>query len=220
MSDDTKDDAGNGGDGADDALAKVTANNEKLLKELKEAREQARALKAQEDERKAKEAEAEEAIARQKGEWDKIEGGYKAKLQEHQGEGLLWRSRYENLVIDRGLDTALDAARISPALKKAATALIRAEHAIDLDDSGGATVDGKPLADFVSAWAQSDSGKAFVPNGNSGGGAGGSGGGSGGGGGSGNPWEPGKVNLTRQGEIFRKNPEQARQMAAQHGVRL
>lgn len=221
MTDETKDDTsgGGGGDNADDAVKRLSAKLDEVLGEKKKQGEKLRALEAAEAERKAEIAKREEEEARKKGEWEKLEGGWKTKLQEAEGNAMLWRSKFETMVIDGGLSDALDGAKVSPALKKAALALLKAEHSVDLSDDGKATVNGKPLADFVGEWAKSDTGKAFVLNGGSGGGAGGSGNGGTGGQGA-NPWDPKTKNVTEQGAIFKADPTRARTLAAQHGVKL
>lgn len=209
---------GAGGDGADEAVKRLNAKLDEVLGEKKKLAEKLRGFEASEAERKAAEAAREEEIARQKGDWEKIEGGYKTKLSEVQADAYLWRSRYELMVIDGGLGDALDAAKVSPALRRAAMALFKTEHLIDLDDGGKPTVGGKPLADFVAEWSKTDTGKAFVLNGSSGGGANGSG--SGAGGGEVNPWDPAHRNLTEQGRLLRTDRAKAVRMAAQHGIRL
>lgn len=212
------DDTGGGGDDKDKAFAALTTKNAELLDELKKVRAKQRELDAAEADRQKSLADAEEAAARQKGDWEKIETGYKDKLSKADGEAYQWRSKYEALVVDRGLDDALDAAKISPALKKAAHALIKAEHGVELSDDGKATISGKSLSDFIGEWAKTDTGKAFVTNGSSGGGAGGSGGG--GGGGEANPWKKETLNRTEQGRLFRTDPAKARRLASEAGVTL
>jgi len=90
---------------------------------------------------------------------------------------------------------------------------------VELSEDGKATITGKALADFVGDWSKSDTGKAFVMNGASGGGA--NGGGNGGGsGGDKNPFKPGSINLTEQGRLLRSDPTRARQLAQEAGVKL
>jgi hypothetical protein len=220
--DDKGDDKGGGGaDDKDKAFAALTTKNAELLDELKKVRAKQRELDADEADRQKKLADAEEAAARQKGDWEKIENTYKEKLAKTEGDGYLWRSKYEALVIDRGLDEALTGAKVNPALSKAAVALIKAEHGVELDDQGRATITGKPLADFVAEWSKSDTGKAFVLNGSGGGGANGSGGGNNGGGGDGNPFKSGaSFNRTEQGRLLKADPAKARRLAAEAGVKL
>lgn len=213
---DDKGGAGGAGDDKDEPVKRLSAKLDEVLGEKKKLAEKLRNLEAAEAERKAEIDKREEDAARQKGDFEKIESGYKTKISALEGESLLWRSRFESLVIDRGMEEALDGAKISPALKKAALALIKSEHPPEIDGDGKATIDGKPLADFVSAWAKSETGKAFVINGNSGGGAGGGGGS---GDGAPNPWKKETRNLTEQGRLTRENPELAKRFKAEAGIR-
>lgn len=201
------------------ALAALSAKNAELLDEAKKAKARARELEEADKERARLLEEAETEKARVAKDVEKLESGWKTRHSELEGKALLYQSKYESLIIDRGLDEALEAAKINPALKKATLALLKAEHSVDLSDDGKATIDGKSLADFVSAWAKTDTGKAFVMNGNGGGGAGGGGGGSGGGGDD-NPWAPGKINLTRQSQLIKADRARAAEMAKQYGVTL
>lgn len=220
MADEQKDDAGGaGGDSdADKAVAAMATKNAELLKEKKALAEKLRAFEAEKADREKEKADTEEAAARQKGDFEKIETGYKDKLSKAEGEAFLYKSKLESLIIDRGMDEALDGAKVNPALKKAALALLKVEHSVELSEDGKASIDGKTLADFVAGWAKSDTGKAFITNGSSGGGAGGGGGGGGDGGA--NPFKPGATfNLTAQGKMVRENPELAKRMKAEAGVR-
>lgn len=212
-------DGGGGESDPDKAVAALAKKNTELLNEKKQLAEKLRAFEAEKADREKALADAEEEKARKAKDFDTIEKGYKDKLTKAEGDGYLWRSKYEALVIDRAMDEALDAAKVNPALRKAALALLKSEHPPELSEDGKATIDGKPISDFVGTWAKTDMGKAFVTNGSSGGGAGGSGNGSGGGGDV-NPWDPKSRNLTEQGRLLRADPAKARQMAAQHGVKL
>lgn len=210
---------GGGENDADKAVKALAAKNAELLEELKKTRAKARDFEAAEAERQKQIADAEEEKARKAKDFETIEKGYQTKLQKAEGEGLLWKSKYESLVIDRGLDEALISAKVNPALARAAHALIKAESTIEIDDNGRASINGKPVADFVGEWSKTDTGKAFVLNGNSGGGANGSGNGSGEGGEK-NPWKAGSINLTEQGRLFRADPAKARRLASEAGVKL
>jgi hypothetical protein len=221
MADEPKDDASSGGgeSDTDKAVKALAAKNAELLEELKKTRAKAREFEAAEAERQKQIADAEEEKARKAKDFDTIETGYKNKLQKAEAEAFTFKARYESLVIDRGLDEALAAAKVNPALAKAAHALIKAEHGVELSDDGRATIGGKALADFVGEWSKSDTGKAFVVNGNSGGGANGSGNG-GGGANDKNPFKAGSINLTEQGRLLRSDPQRARQLASEAGVKL
>lgn len=220
MSDENDDPNKSGGDDKDKAFAALTAKNAELLDELKKVRAKQRDIEAAEADRQKALADAEEEKARKAKDFETIEKGYKDKLSKAEADGFLWKSRYEGLVIDRGLDEALTAAKVNPALAKAAHALIKAENGVDLDDQGRATVNGKPLADFVAEWSKTDTGKAFVMNGNSGGGANGSGNGGGGGGDKPNPWKAGSINLTEQGRLLKADRAAAIRLAAEAGVKI
>ena len=218
MADDT-DDANKGGDDKDKALAAAIAKQTELLDEVKKLRAKNRDAEQAELDRQKQLADAEEEKARKSKDWETIEKGYKDKLSKAEADGFTYKARYESLVIDRGLDEALAAAKANPALTKAAHALIKHEHGVELSEDGKATISGKALADFVGEWSKSDTGKAFVMNGASGGGAGG--GGNGGNADSGkNPFKAGSINLTEQGRLLRADPNRAKQLAAEAGVKL
>lgn len=220
MADENNDASGGGGENeTDKAVKALAAKNAELLEELKKTRAKAREMEAAEAERQKQIADAEEEKARKSKDFETIEKGYKEKLSKAEGEGILWKSKYEALVIDRGLDEALSAAKVNPVLAKAAHALIKAEHGVELSEDGRATIGGKPLADFVGEWAKSDTGKAFVMSGNSGGGANGSGNG-GGGNDKPNPWKPGSFNLTEQGRLLKTDRAAAIRLAAEAGVKI
>jgi len=217
--DDGGDGSGGGGDEKDKAFAALTTKNAELLDELKKVRAKQREFEAAEADRQKALADAEEEKARKSKDFETIEKGYQTKLQKAEAEAFTFKARYESLVIDRGLDDALDAAKVNPALKKAALALIKAEHGVEMSEDGKASIEGKPLTDFIAGWAKSDTGKAFISSGSSGGGAGGGGNG-GGGGDTPNPWKKGEhFNLTKQGQLVLTNPELAKRMKAEAGVR-
>jgi hypothetical protein len=214
-------DKGGGGSDPDKAVEALARKNTELLNEKKALAQRLRDFETEKADREKALADAEEDKARKAKDFDTIEKGYKDKLAKLEGDGYLWRSKFEALVIDRGLDEALTGAKVNPALAKAAVALIKAEHGVELDDQGRATITGKPLADFVAEWSKSDTGKAFVLNSSSGGGAGGSGAGGGNSGGDGNPFKSGaSFNRTEQGRLLRTDPSKARRLAAEAGVKL
>ena len=76
-------------------------------------------------------------------------------------------------LIDAGLTDALVKAGVQPAMLDAVKALHQSKASINAKDGAyEALIDGKPLAEFVTTWAQSDQGKHFVAApANSGGGA-------------------------------------------------
>ena len=78
------------------------------------------------------------------------------------------------LLIEDGLNKALDGVKINPALKVGAEALLRSGAIIT---DGKAMIGDKSLSDAVNEWATSDTGKAYclAPNNSGGDGLGGSG---------------------------------------------
>ncbi len=66
-------------------------------------------------------------------------------------------------LIDAGLTDALVKSGVKPEMLDAVKALHQSKASINAKDGAyEALVDGKPLAEFVTAWAQSDQGKHFV----------------------------------------------------------
>lgn len=214
------DDKGGGGDDdADAALKKVQDKLTKSVEAEKALRAKVREFEADKAAREADEAKKADDEARKKGEWDKIEEGHKKTIAEKEGEALLWRSRYEEKVISLELGSALDDVKVRPEMRKIVSAFLQNENVIELDENGAASIDGKPIAEFVQAWAGTDEGKAFIVNGSSGGDAHGSGKGDSGDDGD-NPWMLGKVNLDKQGAIWKADPAKARALAAAAGAKI
>lgn len=124
----------------------------------------------------AKQAEADEARAREAGDFDTV----KKQLEDRYGKEVTkreetigkQRSQIEKLVIDAGLAQAISAVGVAPEFVGAVSALLRQGVEIRDDDDGNpvALRGGAPLAEAVRLWAEND-GKAFIRNGNSGGGA-------------------------------------------------
>lgn len=123
-------------------------------------------------------------------------------------------------LVDDGITNALVGANVQkhflPTLKAAMAQSAKVEL---VDGVYVAQIDGKPLADHVKAWAGTDEGKHFIgAPANGGGGGGGTKGTTGVPGG--NPWATKDFSVQRQTEIYRENPEQARQMASAAGINL
>jgi hypothetical protein len=217
MSDETETQEAEPVSSADDPVKKLSAKVDEILGEKKKLTARLREYEAAEAERKAEIAKREEEEARKKGEWEKVEKGWQEKLQAIEGDAKSWRSKYFDRELDLGMARAVDEVSVKPEFKKAVSVLLRQQA--EIDEDGSITIEGKPIAEYVRAWAKTDEGKAFVISGAVGSGA------NGGGKATGqitgdNPWAPGKVSLARQAEIYRADPQTARQMAAQHGYRL
>jgi hypothetical protein len=150
--------------------------HERLKVDSKADRDALRALQAQVAELTTAKEDAEAAAAAKAGDVDAIKAQLEAKHQRElkaaTDRAAKAEGQVQKLVVDSGLDAALDAANVAPAYKKAAKALLRA--GVELKDENGdpvALMDGKPLSEAIKTWAASDEGKAFVLNGNTGGGA-------------------------------------------------
>lgn len=119
-------------------------------------------------------AEAEEAKAREAGDFDTIkkqlEARYTKEIEAREGTLGKQRTQIERLVIDAGLANALASASVAPEFLPAVTALLRQGTEIKDDDDGNPTAfrSGIPLAEAVKLWAENE-GKAFVRLNNSGG---------------------------------------------------
>jgi len=124
----------------------------------------------------AEKAAAEEAKAREAGDFDTV----KKQLEDRYGKEVAkrdetigkYRSQVEKLVIDAGLSQAIAGAGVAPEFLGAVTALLRQGVEIKDDDNGNPTAfrQNVPLSEAVKLWAENE-GKAFIRLDNSGGGA-------------------------------------------------
>ena len=141
-------------------LEALEAKNAELLGELKAERNKRRdadAAKAEAEE--AARVKAEEAAAKA-GDVDalrkQLEAGFakeRDKLTKERDEA---NGQLHKLVIEGGIDSALDAAGMAPAYKRMLRRDFAAEHQIEIRD-GQAFAGGEPLADAVKKWAETDS---------------------------------------------------------------
>lgn len=134
-----------------------------------------------------------------------------------------YKTAHENSLIEAALTTALIKHKVDkPGLMQGAKALLRSKIKIEIGADGQSTIKAgdleEPVDTFVENWVTTDEGRAFrTAPANGGGGAGG---GSDDTTGGPNPWDPATLNLTKQMEIYRKDPTRAKAMAARHGVSL
>lgn len=150
--------------------------HERLKKDAKADRDALKALQDQVSDLTTAKDEAESAAAAKAGDIEAVKAQLEAKhareLKALADRADKAEGHVRKLVVDNGLDAALDAANVSPALKKAAKALLR--DSVELKDENGepmALIGGVSLSDGIKAWATSEEGKHFVLDGNSGGGA-------------------------------------------------
>lgn len=131
------------------------------------------------------------------------------------------------LLVDNQLDAALDEAGIIPETKRGVKALIKEDHKpkVVRDGDGYEAVVSTELgdvsiSDFVASWVKSDEADAYMPaSGNNGTGSS-SGRGARGGRSGTNPFAKDTKNITEQMRLTKENPDQARILAAEAGVRL
>ncbi len=211
---------GGGGGEIDPAAHQALVDaHERLKKDSKADRDRIKDLEAKFTElTEAKEAAEAEAAAKS-GDVEAVKAQLAAKhakdLEKANQRAEKAEAQVQRLVVENGLDAALDGVNVAPALKKAAKAMLR--DVVELKEEDGqpvALMNGAPLAEALKTWAASDEGKAFVLDGNSGGGAPG-----GGGGGNVNPWKAGAgFNLTEQDRIAKSDPALASRLKAEAGV--
>jgi signal recognition particle GTPase len=146
--------------------------NDELMNELKSERNKRKELEQQAQEKEQQAAEKEGDVNKVKEQYEKKLEQERNKLNE-QIEG--YKGQVHKMVVDQGLQSALNQAGVAPQYQEAAHHLIKGKHQIEIEESDNgptAKVDGKPLQDFISEWSQSDTGKNFVAaQNNSGGGA-------------------------------------------------
>lgn len=139
-------------------LEAIKKNRDDLLAEKREATQKLADAKA------AKEA-AERKAAEESGDVEQI----KASLEKKHAEEMaakdaiiapLEKFKY-NALVNNGLTQALAENNVPEAQRPAVTALLKTANKIEIVDDS-ATVDGKPLSDFVKSWAATDDGKVFV----------------------------------------------------------
>lgn len=160
----------------------------------------------------------------------KAEAEFKKERDKLEGERDRLKARVEKDVRVTALNEALDSAGVTdPVYRKAARAMLASNVAVKFDDDSGeyvavahdADLGDIPVAEQVKAWANTEEGKAFV-------GARGSGGGGANGGdrdgkpptSNDNPFADKTFNVTRQSELRKDNPDKARSLAREAGLKV
>jgi hypothetical protein len=161
----------------EEAVGGLKAKNQELIGEVRKLKaggtvtpEQLAAVERERDELETKFADATKQLKA-------ANTALEATTKERDGE----KAYNQRLLVNNGLNDALLAAGVkNPAHLKAAAALITQAGQIEVKVEGenrSALIGGKPLAEFVKAWSQSDDGKHFVsaPDNQGGGARGGTG---------------------------------------------
>lgn len=219
--DDDSLDGGGGNDVIDPAkYTALQAAHDRLKKDSKKDRDDLKALKDQVAEIQRAKEDAEHEAAGKSGDVEKVkkqlEDRHAVTVQALTERAEKAEAQVRKLVIENGLSAQLDAVRIKPDLKKAATAMLLREG-IELedgdDDEPVAMKGGLTLAEAIKLWAEGPEGKAFILDGNSGGGVppGGKLSGK-------NPWAKETWSLTEQDATEAKNPALAGRLKAEAGV--
>ena len=129
---------------------------------------------------------------------------HQADLEKSSEKVTVLESTVKKLLIDNGLNVALDGVNINPALKEGALAIMKSSAQIV---DGEAMIGDKTLSDYVTTWAESDTGKAFCNAPNN------SGSGSGGGGKEGNDNSFSTMTLTEKTQLANSDPAKYKLLA-------
>jgi SMC interacting uncharacterized protein involved in chromosome segregation len=147
----------------------LLANDKKRKDELKSLQDRLEALEAEK-------ADAEQKAAEKGGDIEKIksqlEAKHKKELDTVNAKLEAANSKLHTTLVDGGITEALTKAGVAPQYLDASKALLLKNKAEIEENENGVVVkiDGKPLNEFVTAWAQGDQGKHFVAAPNNGGG--------------------------------------------------
>lgn len=163
----------------EDATKGLKEKNKELLEKLNGAKTEKTDIEKRLEKLEQEKEEAETKAAAKSGDVEKVkeqlETKHKKEIDRLNGDLTKLNGQLNTHVIGEGLTSALVKAKISPALMDAAKALITSKFKGEVGDNDGkpfAKFDGKAVEEFVTGWAQSDAGKAFVlADSNSGGGS-------------------------------------------------
>lgn len=156
------------------ATEALATKNRELLGEVKALKAKAKGADIDPAEHAALQTKVEE-LTDQLGKTEKLSKVETEKLSKALSEKDSALNKY---LIEANLTAELVKAGVQPPMLDAVKALHQGKASINAKDGAyEALIDGKPLAEFVTTWAQSDQGKHFVaaPNNNGGGSQGGGG---------------------------------------------
>lgn len=141
------------------ANEKMNTKLDELLSELKAERQKRRDAEAASTEASEVARQAAEDAAAKSGDIEALKAQWETKSARAIEAERKAREAAENqlhkLVIEGGIDSALDAAGMAPAYKRMLRRDFAAEHQIEIRD-GQAFANGEPLADVVTAWTATD----------------------------------------------------------------
>lgn len=147
----------------------LKAKNAELLGSQKKLKDEMKTIQDRLDEIAAEKEKAEEEASLKSGDVDKVRKQLEEKHKK-EIEALTTRlgekdTKLNKLLVDGALDAALAKSGIAPQYLDAVKALIKTSHKSEITEQDGdaiAVLDGKPIADFVSEWAQGDQGKHYL----------------------------------------------------------
>ncbi|WP_211440931.1 hypothetical protein [Collimonas humicola] len=158
-----------------DAVEKLSANNKTLLAQLREAKKGSEIDPAKHAELEDRVAQLQDQLGTRDKDFKKLEKESQTTLATLQKQLESESGFTQTLLVENGLSEALVKAGVEPNFLPAVKAMLKGQVKIVAEgDARKALVGDKPLADFVTGWAQTDEGKHFVKApANGGGGAGG-----------------------------------------------
>lgn len=155
----------------------------------------------------------------------KAKGGKDLQAKDEQIASL--NGFIERVLIDRALDEAMDEVGVLPETKKAVRALIKSEHKPKVVQEGedrraiiSTDLGDVSIQDFIGSWSKTKEADAFMPASDNAGSGSGEGRARGGGAGGANPFKKETRNITEQMRLIKENPDQARILAREAGVKL
>ena len=198
--------------------------NDELIGEKRKVQERVKEYEESDSARKMREMEAELESLKKGGNTDELQAAYEKRLADAQAahdERLKEleqarkeaESRANSMIAERDLSEAVAKANIAPGLVEAFTALVKVKglEVNTQGDSPYAMIEGRKVGDWISDYAKSDAGKAFVKAP-----------GNGGGGGSepdpsakpaGKKWDD--MTISEQNEYYKSDPEGAKALMKQ-----
>ncbi len=157
----------------DTSVEKLTANNKTLTDDLHAKRAKLTEFETEAETRKREADEAEAARLAQEKDFEGLQAKMQEKIDEADGRAFEAQARLEDVLVRAELDQHLEKAGIAPELREGARALIQSQNILEVGEDNSVKIGESALGDYITEWSKSDAGKAYVPEGSSGGGAGG-----------------------------------------------
>lgn len=150
--------------------AELLASNKTLKTERDSAKKEVETLTA---EKEAAESEAAAKTGSVEDVKKNLQAKFEKDLAKERETAEAAKRKLNEVLIDKGLHSALVGAKVAPQFLEAASAMILKGHKVEVSEVDGksvALIDGKAVDSFIKEWSQGDNGKHFVAAGNNGGG--------------------------------------------------